>query len=252
MLALEFPPISELVEWRSFGPGGLNKVALIYVLSAVLTILFFTVGAAKGRKQRVPTGIAALAESGVDFVREQIIMQTMGVEGLVFLPFLTVVFFFILFSNLTEVIPGVQFPANARIAMPVVLALLTWVIFNVVGIVKQGPFKYFKGMLFPPGVPKPLYILVSPIELVSTLVVRPLSLSVRLFANMLAGHLILSTFAVLSAAMFAKSVAAVILPFPVLLLVGLTGFELLVGFLQAFIFTILTAVYIGGALHPEH
>ena len=252
MLGLEFPPISELVEWRSFGPGGLNKVGLIYVLSAVLTIAFFTVAAAKGRKQRVPTGIAALAESGVDFVRNQIIMQTMGVEGLAFLPFLTVVFFFILFSNLTEVIPGVQFPANARIAMPVVLAMLTWVIFNVVGIVKQGPLKYFKGMLFPPGVPKPLYILVSPIELVSTLVVRPLSLSVRLFANMLAGHLILSTFAVLSAAMFAKSVAAVILPFPVLLLVGLTGFELLVGFLQAFIFTILTAVYIGGALHPEH
>ena len=252
MLGLEFPPISELVEWRSFGPGGLNKVGLIYVLSAVLTILFFTVAAAKGRKQRVPTGIAALAESSVDFVRNQIIMQTMGVEGLAFLPFLTVVFFFILFSNLTEVIPGVQFPANARIAMPVVLAMLTWVIFNVVGIVKQGPLKYFKGMLFPPGVPKPLYILVSPIELVSTLVVRPLSLSVRLFANMLAGHLILSTFAVLSAAMFAKSVAAVILPFPVLLLVGLTGFELLVGFLQAFIFTILTAVYIGGALHPEH
>ena len=252
MLGLEFPPISELVEWRSFGPGGLNKVGLIYVMSAVLTIAFFTVAAAKGRKQRVPTGIAALAESSVDFVRNQIIMQTMGVEGLAFLPFLTVVFFFILFSNLTEVIPGVQFPANARIAMPVVLAMLTWVIFNVVGIVKQGPLKYFKGMLFPPGVPKPLYILVSPIELVSTLVVRPLSLSVRLFANMLAGHLILSTFAVLSAAMFAKSVAAVILPFPVLLLVGLTGFELLVGFLQAFIFTILTAVYIGGALHPEH
>jgi len=252
MLLLEFPPISELLVWRSFGPGGLNKVCLVYILSAVLTVVFFAVAGAKGRKQRVPTGIAALAESGVDFVREQIIMQTMGADGLVFLPFLTVLFFFILFSNLTEVIPVVQFPANARIAMPIALALLSWVIFNVVGIVKQGPLKYFKGMLFPPGVPKALYILVSPIELVSTLFVRPLSLSVRLFANMLAGHLILSTFAILSAAMFAKSVAAVILPFPALLLVGLVGFEALVGFLQAFIFTILTAVYIGGALHPEH
>lgn len=252
MLGLEFPPISEQVEWRSFGPGGINKVALIYLFSAAFTILFFTVAAAKGRKQRVPTGIAALAESSVDFVRNQIIMQTMGPEGLPFLPFLTVVFFFILFSNLTEVIPGVQFPANARIAVPVVLALLTWVVFNVVGVVKQGPWHYFKGIMFPPGVPKPLYLLVTPIELVSTLLVRPLSLSVRLFANMLAGHLILSTFAILSAALFAKNVAAVILPFPVLLLIGLTGFELLVGFLQAFIFTILTAVYIGGALHPEH
>ena len=102
-------------------------------------------------------------------MRNQIIMQTMGVEGLAFLPFLTVVFFFILFSNLTEVIPGVQFPANARIAMPVVLAMLTWVIFNVVGIVKQGPA--IQGVLgicsegidwdAPDGVPVRLVLLIA-------------------------------------------------------------------------------------------
>lgn len=252
MLGLEFPPISELVEWKSFGPGGLNKVGLIYVVSALLTIVFFMTAAAKGRKQRVPTGIAAIAESSVDFVRNQIIMQTMGTEGMVFLPLLATMFFFIFFSNIFEIIPGIQFPANARIAMPIVLALLVWVIFNAVGIVKQGPFRYFKGIMFPPGVPKALYILVTPIELVSTLLVRPLSLSVRLFANMLAGHLILATFAILSAALFSASVTVVVMPFSFLLLIFLMGFEILVSFLQAFIFTILAAVYIGGAIHPEH
>ncbi len=252
MLGLEFPPISELVEWKSFGPGGLNKVGLIYVVSALLTIAFFMTAAAKGRKQRVPTGVAAIAESSVDFVRNQIIMQTMGNEGMVYLPLLATMFFFIFFSNIFEIIPGVQFPANARIAMPIVLALLVWLIFNVAGIVKQGPIRYFKGILFPPGVPKALYLLVTPIELVSTLLVRPLSLSVRLFANMLAGHLILATFAVLSAALFSASISIVVMPFSFLLLVFLMGFEILVSFLQAFIFTILAAVYIGGAVHPEH
>ncbi len=252
MLGLEFPPISELVEWKSFGPGGLNKVGLIYVVSALLTIVFFVVAASKGRNQRVPTGVAAIAESSVDFVRNQIIMQTMGNEGMVYLPLLATMFFFIFFSNIFEIIPGVQFPANARIAMPIVLAVLVWVIFNAAGLIKQGPIRYFKGILFPPGVPKALYLLVTPIELVSTLLVRPLSLSVRLFANMLAGHLILATFAVLSAALFSASISVVVMPFSFLLLVFLMGFEILVSFLQAFIFTILAAVYIGGAIHPEH
>jgi F-type H+-transporting ATPase subunit a len=94
--------------------------------------------------------------------------------------------------------------------------------------------------------------LIALIEFVSTFLVRPFSLAVRLFANMLAGHLILVTFAVLSAALFAKNVTIIILPLPFLLLIGLTAFELLVAFLQAFIFTILTAVYIGRSLHPEH
>ncbi len=249
LLALDFPPISHLTIWGA-GPLGINKTVVIYFGSAIATMLLFFVAGSK--RQLVPTGVQAVAESGIDFVRNQVIMPTMGVDGLGYLPFLATMFFFLLFSNLTEVIPFIQFPANARIAMPMVLALLTWVIFNVVGVIKQGPFHYLKGVLFPPGVPKALYILVTPIELVSTFLVRPLSLSVRLFANMLAGHLILVTFAVLSAALWTAKVQAVILPFPFLLLIGMTGFEILVSFLQAFIFTILTAVYIAGAMHPEH
>jgi len=131
---------------------------------------------------------------------------------------------------------------------------MVWVIFNVVGVKHQGFGGYLKNTLFPPGVPKALYILVAPIELISTFLVRPFSLAVRLFANMLAGHILLVTFAILTDALITADAAILkaffVLPF--FMLVFLTGFEILVSALQAYIFAILTAVYIGGALHPEH
>ena len=254
IFGLEFPPISHLIEWRDLffkgTPFAVNKVILLMWVSALLAIALFVAGSRK--RALVPTGVQNVAESIIDFVDNSIVMETIGPDGRKFTPFLTTLFTFILFCNLWEVIPFVQMPVNARMALPMFFSLLVWLIFNVVGIAKQGFFHYFKGIMFPPGVPKFLYILVTPIELVSTILVRPLSLAVRLFANMLAGHLVLVTFAVISAALWVKSVNIVILPFSFLLLVALTGFEVLVSFLQAFIFTILAAVYIGGALHPEH
>jgi F-type H+-transporting ATPase subunit a len=254
IFGLDFPPISHLIEWPDIffkdTAFAVNKVVLIMWVSALLAIILFIAGSRK--RALVPSGVQNVAESIIDFVDNSIVMETIGPDGRKFTPFLTTLFTFILFCNLWEVIPFVQMPANARMAMPMFFSLLVWVIFNVVGIAKQGVFHYFKGIMFPPGVPKFLYILVTPIELVSTIFVRPLSLAVRLFANMLAGHLVLVTFAVISAALWVKSVNIVILPFSFLLLVALTGFEVLVSFLQAFIFTILAAVYIGGAMHPEH
>jgi F-type H+-transporting ATPase subunit a len=250
LATLEFPPIGHLVEWKSFLLPGFNKVALICVVASLLTMaLFFMAGS---QAKLVPTGVQNLVESIIDFVREGIIMQTMGPEGLTWLPFLTSLFCFIFFANIFEVIPFIQFPAPARMAIPLSLALLVWVLFNYMGIKAQGFGGYMKSSLFPPGVPKALYILVTPIEFLSTFLVRPFSLAVRLFANELAGHLLLVTFAVLSAALFTKTFLVVILPLPAVMLVLLTGFEVLVAVLQAFIFTILTAVYIGGAMHPEH
>jgi F-type H+-transporting ATPase subunit a len=200
----------------------------------------------------VPTGVQNLIESSIEFIQDGIVMQTMGQDGLGWIPYLTALFFFIFFCNIFEIIPGFQMPASARMAIPAVLALLSWAIFITVGFIKQGPIGYLKSALFPPGVPAALYILVTPIELISTFLVRPFSLAVRLFANMLAGHILLVTFAVLSSALFVKSALIVVLPLPAIMLVLLTGFEILVAVLQAYIFTILTAVYIGGAMHPEH
>ncbi len=255
LLGLDVPPISDLTNWPAFAFKGsstfaLNKVGLIYLIAMALTLLIFVVGGS--RKQLVPHGIQNMSEMGVEFVRDQIVMQTIGADGMAFLPYLTALFFFIFFSNIFEVIPYFQFPANARFAMPLVMALVTYLMFNVVGIVKQGPFRYLKSSLIPSGVPAALLILVVPIELVSHFLVKPFSLMVRLFANMLAGHLILATFSVICTAVFKKSLLLVILPFSFALLFALTGFEVLVSFLQAFIFTILTAVYIGGTMHPEH
>jgi F-type H+-transporting ATPase subunit a len=251
LLAVDVPPISQVTIWGN-GPLGINKTATIYLWALVATLLLFWLGTRK-KDSLVPSGIFQnTAESGVAFVRNQVIMQTMGSDGLGYLPYLTALFFFIFFSNITEIIPGVQFPANARFGIPIVLALITWVIFNVVGVVKQGPLKYLKSSVIPPGVPVAILPLVMIIELVSHFLVKPFSLMVRLFANMLAGHLILATFSVICTAVFKKSLLLVILPFSFVLLFALTGFEVLVSFLQAFIFTILTAVYIGGTMHPEH
>ena len=254
ILGIEFPPISHVTEWPALFLEDtlfqVNKVVLLMWISAAIVFLLFFIAGSK--RQLVPTGVQNFAESIVDFVREGIVLQTMGPEGLHWTPFLLTMFSFIFVCNIWEVIPGAQMPVNARIALPAFMAVLIWVFFNFIGIKHQGFFGYFKSMLFPPGVPKPIYILVTPIEFVSTIFVRPLSLAVRLFANMLAGHLLLVTFAVITASVLEPSGLAVIWPFSFGLLVALTGFEVLVAVLQAFIFTILAAVYIGGAMHPEH
>ena len=257
-LAIEVPPTSHLFEWPTlFGDGAfaVNKVVLLFWAGAILTIGFFLL--ARGGKL-VPTGVQNVAEMAIEFVENQVILQTMGRDGLPFLPFLTTLFTFILSLNLIGLLPFIQMPANARIALPMFMALVVWVIYNVMGIWKQGFFGYFKHIMFPPGVPWPIYLLLTPINLISDIFVRPFALMVRLFANMFAGHLILVSFGVLAAALFDHSTkVGFIAPFA--LLVVLTGFELLVAFLQAYIFTILAGVFIGLAMshggdhaHDEH
>ena len=253
VLALEFPPISHLFEWPDILFSGtmyaVNKTALIYLAATAITGAIFIL-AGRPRESLVPAGVQHVAESGIDFIEESVVMQTIGPEGRKFMPFLTTMFFFILFSNIFEVIPGIQFPANSRMAFPITLAIVVWVIYNVVGIRAQGLGGYLRNSLFPPGVPVALYVIVTPIELVSTFVVRPFSLAIRLWANMVAGHLLLVTFGVLTQVLWDSTYIGAVAPFAMLVL--MTGFEILVSVLQAFIFTILTAVYIGGSMHPAH
>jgi F-type H+-transporting ATPase subunit a len=255
LFGLEFPPISHLLVWPSFLPFGFNKIALISVLAVLLTALLFIL-ASRGDATAAPRGVKNVAESSIDFVQNGIIMQTMGRDGLGWTPLFLSMFFFIFLTNITGIIPTFQMPANARMAGPLVLSLLVWLCFNIAGMKHQGVGGYFKSTLFPPGVPKALYVLVTPIEFISVFLVRPFSLAVRLFANLLAGHILLVTFAVLANALFtAQTMQAFLKPMgvlPFIMLILLTGFEVLVAFLQAYIFVILAAVYIGGAVHPEH
>jgi F-type H+-transporting ATPase subunit a len=250
---VEFPPINLIVKWpAAFGDGqwyAFNKIALISLIGlAVPAILFLIAGR---RAQLVPRGVQNVMETSIDFVEKQVILPAIGADGMRYLPMLISMFFFIWIGNLFEVIPTSHMPANARMANPLFLALTAWVMFIGVGL-KHHKLGYLKEVLFPPGVPKALYILVTPIEFLSTFLIRPFSLAVRLFANMLAGHILLVTFSVLTITLVGSGILTIVGGLSFAMLVAFTGFEFMVAFLQAFIFSLLTAVYIGGALHPAH
>jgi F-type H+-transporting ATPase subunit a len=252
VFALEVPPVTHLFNWPTIWGSGafaINKVVLLFIVGAIVTLGLFIAGS---RKQAlVPTGLQNLIEVAIDFVENGIILQTMGPQGLPFAPFLLTVFSFILTLNLIGLLPFIQMPPNARIALPMFMAIVVWLIYNFMGIAKNGPVGYFKHIMFPEGVPWYIFPILTPINLISDLIVRPFALMVRLFANMFAGHLILVSFGALCVALFdATKVGAVL---PGALLIALTGFELLVAFLQAYIFTILAAVFTNLAIgHAEH
>ena len=251
IVGLEFPPLGHIVDWPEFAGGdyGLNKVILVYFFAVALTMLIFILG---NKKQMVPTGAQNLAEMSVEFVEEQIVLPTIGTKGLKYTPFLISLFFFIFFCNIFEIIPVIQMPATARIALPMFLALLAYVVYHGSGFKEHGPIGYIKHALVPPGVPLALLFLVVPIEFISKFLVQPFSHTVRLFANLLAGHILLVTFAVLSSALFTAKWYAIFLPLPVIAVIFFTAFELLVSFLQAYVFALLAGVYIGAAISHEH
>ena len=226
-----------------------NRTSILMLMAGAIVIVLFL--AAFAKPKLVPRGIQNMLESIVDFVRNGIALEVMGPSGLPWVPLLTTMFMFIFVNNIFGIIPGIQFPSTSRMAIPLFLAVLVWFLFNIAGVKSQG-LRYFKEVAFPPGMPKAVYVLATPIELVSTFIVRPLTLSVRLLANMIAGHLILTIFFLGTAYLLGKPAT---IPFAIpafVLAVFLVGFEVLVAVLQAYIFTILTAVYISLATHPEH
>ncbi len=240
-----------IVELHVLGiDASINRTVVIMFFAVAIATLLFTVAFA--RPKLVPTGVQNVMEVGVDFIRNNIVLPTMGPAGLPYLPYLTTLFFFVLFCNLFEIIPGISFPATSRLALPLVLAILTWVLFVYAG-VKNNGFRYFKDAVVPPGVPKPVLVLLVPVEILSTFILRPLTLTIRLTANMIAGHLLLAVFFIGTAYLLetdgpAKALGAM----TGIVSVGFVGFEMFVSGLQAFIFTILTAVYIAGAMKPAH
>jgi F-type H+-transporting ATPase subunit a len=248
VFGLEFPPINEILRWQDIFPS-FNKIALIAVAATLISIVLFLL-AARRDPMLAPTGARNLAEVTIDFIEESVVMQTLGKSGLKWTPFLLSLFLFIFLCNIPGVIPIIQMPATARIAIPLALSLLVWVIYIGTGLKHQG-LGYFGHLLWPPGVPVALKPLVGLIEFISTIIVTPFSLTVRLMANMLAGHILLVTFGLLTHALFTAETSQLflvpmsILPFG--MLIFLTAFEILVAFLQAYIFAILAAVYINNS-----
>jgi F-type H+-transporting ATPase subunit a len=249
--AFTFPPIDEIFVWKDFlfkgTPFAFNKTSLLVAISSALIIFLFVKGSRN--MKMVPRGLQNIIETGYEFVDRGIAKDIIGPNGGGWTPFLGALFFYILFLNIWEIIPAMQFPPTARFAIPFYLAIQTYLIMLFVGFKNQG-FKYITHHIFPPGVPLPLYILVTPIEIVSVFLVRPFSLAVRLLANMMAGHILLTAMALLTA--YALKNAPIIAIGPFALGIAVTGFEVLVAFLQAYIFTLLTAVYVAESLHPEH
>jgi len=235
-----------------FGDNAFTTKPIVMVFFSVILISIFFIAASR-KAAVVPSKLQFAGESIYAFVRNDLARDVIGHEFMRFVPYLFTLFTFILTNNLFGIVPLLQFPTMSRVSFPYVLAVFTFVVFHYVGIRKQGLGKYLKDIMFMPGVPKPVYILLTPIELATFFLVRPLTLSLRLFANMFAGHLLLLVF-IMGGDHLLKGVIGLKLvsPFAFAFGIGLTFFEFMVQCLQAYIFTLLTALYIAGALADEH
>jgi len=250
-----FPPSVEDFYLPSILPWGgesywFTKITLLVWVSVAALIIFFLV--ANRKPQLVPTKKQWMAESLYGFVRNNIAIDMIGPRGVAFAPYLTTLFCFILVNNFFGIVPLIQISPNSHIAFPAVLAVISYVMFIYVGIRHHGFVKYFKTALIPPA---PWFILplLIPIEFFSNFLVRPFSLAVRLFANMFAGHMLLLVFTLGGFAMLSANVW--FLPFSLvswIMTIALTFLEFMVIVLQAYVFTVLTASYVQGALADEH
>lgn len=233
-------------------PFEMNRIMIIRVIMTILLLVLFWLGTRNMRV--VPTRGQSITEMAIDFVRVNIAEDLLGkVDGRRFTPILLAIFFSILAFNITGIIPGFNIGVSAVIGFPLLLAVVSYVTFIYAGI-KKSPVGFFRNSLFPAGVPKVLYLIVTPIEFFSTFVLRPVTLTLRLLMNLLVGHLLLVLFFSATQYFLFTSDGAMKLFGVGTLAVGFafTLFEILVSFLQAYIFTILTGVYIQLALAEEH
>ncbi|MET0609497.1 MAG: F0F1 ATP synthase subunit A [Gaiellaceae bacterium] len=257
VLAAAFPPdvedfyLPSILPWNAHDSYWFTKITLLVWVAVALIIIYFLVSYRK--PQLVPTKKQWLAESLYGFVRNNISVDMIGPRGVNFAPYLTTLFCFVLVMNFFSIVPLIQISPNSHIAFPAILAVISYVMFIYIGSRHHGGFfKYFKAALIPPA---PWFILplLIPIEFFSTFLVRPFSLAVRLFANMFAGHMLLLVFTLGGFAMISAN--AWLAPVSVIswiMTIALTFLEFLVICLQAYVFTVLTASYVQGAIADEH
>lgn len=232
--------------------GGVTKPMVLVALSAVIVGAYFVLATRK--LKLVPTKAQFAAESIYDFTRNTARDQIGSQDFKPFIPLIFTLFTFILVNNLFGIIPLIQFPTMSHIGFPLGLLIVVYVTYHGVGIKRHGFLGYLKYVMFPPGVPKPIYVLLAPIEFFSKFVTNPFALAIRVFAAMFAGHLILLVFTAGGEFLLAEA-AAGFKPVSVisfLFAIALTFVEALIQVLQAYIFALLSASYIGSALAEEH
>jgi F-type H+-transporting ATPase subunit a len=242
----DWPPLVEGAAW-------FNKPALFALISALVVLVFAY--AAFSRPKLVPGGVQSVGEMAYEFVHEQIARPFLGKDSDRWMPLLFSMFLFVWIMNLFGSIIFVQFPVMSRIGYPAVLAIGVWVMVTYLGMKHQGVLGYFKNIMFPPGLPGWIYTLVAPIEFVSTIFLRHITHAVRLFATMMAGHLIVALFSEVGWHFLFVQLTPLGAPLGVLgvvMTILLTAFELFIQALQAYVFALLTAMFINDALHPAH
>lgn len=252
----DLPPIGPSSTYEMFGQTfylGATKPMLQVVLAGVLVFTFFY--AASKKRAMVPSRLQYVGEAGYGFVRNSLGRDIIGSHDFMrFVPYLFALFFFILVNNLMATIPFIQFPTMSRSGMVYGLAAVSWIIYNAVGIKKHGFGGYLKLQTVPTGMKGPILLLLVPLEFMSNILVRPFTLALRLFANMFAGHLLLILFALGGEYLLVHG-SLLIKPVGILawvLFIAIAFLEILIQFLQAYVFVLLNAMYISGALADEH
>jgi F-type H+-transporting ATPase subunit a len=257
ILAKDFEaPGLGLFQWKPLfhiGSVAVAKPMILCLLVMVIVVAFFWSAFAK--PQLIPRGAQNLGELAYVFVRDEIGRPFLGKDTEKWMRLLIPVFFFVWIGNLMSVVPIAQFPVNSRIAFPMVLAVLIYLTFWVVGVKQQGFFGLLKNATMPPDLPWPLYFMVVPIEFVSVFFLRPFTHAVRLFANMFAGHILIALFATVGFHFLYEKLTPLgfgVGVLGVVLTIVMTAFELFIQAVQAYVFTLLTAFYISAGLYSDH
>jgi F-type H+-transporting ATPase subunit a len=232
----------------TIGSVGFTKPMLLAILSALAVIVFFWVAFAKPKL--IPGRTQSLGELGIIAVRDQILRPALGKKGDTYLPFIVSLFFYILVCNLMELIPLLQFPVMSRIGFVWPLVFMMYGLYWYLGFKAKGFFGYFRSWI--PAAPWPILIILVPVEILKYVIVQPFTLGVRLFANMFAGHLLLSIFMVATWYLASFSVGLLYAAGSLFMVFFVFLLELLVDVLQAFIFTTLISTYLADSLEYQH
>jgi len=240
---MEFHPMDQFLVKPLFGDGEVGMFTLtnvtFWMAITILAIFALLVLGTSGRAT-IPSRMQSVAELAYDFVRKMV-EDVAGKEALVFFPYIMTLFMFIVFANLLGLLP-MAFTTTSHIAVTAVLAMMVFLTVTILGFVKNGAA--FLSLFWVSSAPLPLRPILAVIELISYFV-RPVSHSIRLAGNMMAGHAVIKVFA-------GFSQVAMIAPLSILAVSAMYGLEVLVSFIQAYVFTILTCVYLKDALHPHH
>ncbi len=252
----EAPSVEHAFFFDRIGDGTIIasvKAMVLLVLGTVLIIAFFL--AASRRASVLPGKLQFAGEGIYGFIRNGVAIEILGgPNGRKWAGFLCTLFVFILIQNIWGIVPVAQLPVTSHFAIPVFLAVLVWVLYMFVGIRKHGFFGFFKLMCYIPGIPVAMHALLIPIEFLSNIILRPFTLAIRLFANMFAGHMLITIAGVGTLYLWGTGTALnyALGVLPAVGSIGLVFFELLICSLQAYVFTLLTAIYLESSLADSH